>query len=194
MNHQTNQKELRQPSEEVQQQQIFAWAATQEFAHPELLNLFAVPNGGKRVKSEAARMKAGGVRAGVPDMMLAVPRTVRLDIDGQIREGDANGLFIELKKDVKARLEPEQKEWLYRLNNQGYICVRADGFEEGVTAICSYLGIPRPITMEGDKSRSLAEMLNETLMESALWMATGRAAWMKKNGITLPDPGKGVRR
>ena len=32
-------------------------------------DLVAIPNGGKRNAKEAARMKAGGVKAGMPDML-----------------------------------------------------------------------------------------------------------------------------
>ena len=40
---------------------------------PESL-LFAIPNGGRRDAVTGARLKAEGVRAGAPDMFLAVPR------------------------------------------------------------------------------------------------------------------------
>lgn len=37
------------------------------------LLLWATPNGGKRSRLEAIRMKAGGVLAGVPDLLIATP-------------------------------------------------------------------------------------------------------------------------
>ena len=48
------------PEEEVEQTCLFRWAAYSLGAHPELKLLHAIPNGGKRSKSEAARMKAAG--------------------------------------------------------------------------------------------------------------------------------------
>lgn len=36
--------------------------------------LFAIPDGGRRDAVTGAHLKAEGVRAGVPDMFLAVPR------------------------------------------------------------------------------------------------------------------------
>lgn len=36
------------------------------------LLLYAIPNGGKRSKAQAGKLKAEGVRAGVPDLYLAV--------------------------------------------------------------------------------------------------------------------------
>lgn len=48
------------PCEEIEQTCLFRWAALESGAHPELALLHAIPNGGKRSKSEAARMKAAG--------------------------------------------------------------------------------------------------------------------------------------
>ena len=46
------------PCEEIEQTCLFRWAALESGAHPELALLHAIPNGGKRSKSEAARMRA----------------------------------------------------------------------------------------------------------------------------------------
>lgn len=62
------------PCEEIEQTCLFRWAALESGAHPELALLHAIPNGGKWSKSEAARMKAAGVKPGVPDMFLPVAR------------------------------------------------------------------------------------------------------------------------
>lgn len=46
-----------------------------DYAHPGIYwALFHVPNGGKRNAKEAARFKAMGVRPGVPDLLLILPR------------------------------------------------------------------------------------------------------------------------
>lgn len=74
------------PCEEIEQTCLFRWAALESGAHPELALLHAIPNGGKRSKSEAARMKAAGVKPGVP---------------GHVPAGGPGGvsrLYIELKR------------------------------------------------------------------------------------------------
>jgi hypothetical protein len=83
---------------------------------PELGMLFAVPNGGARNGIVAKKLKAEGVRPGVPDLCLPLPR------------GGYHGLFIELKRQKKSRISPEQAQWIAALRGQGYraeICLGA---------------------------------------------------------------------
>ena len=51
-----------------EQAALFRWAQFQSGKYPELDLMFHIPNGGKRGKAEAARFKAEGVKAGVPDI------------------------------------------------------------------------------------------------------------------------------
>lgn len=89
--------------------------------------LFAIPNGGKRHKSVAVKLKAEGVVRGVPDLFLAVGR------------GDMyHGLFIEMKVGRNKPSE-DQKEQMERLKKQGYGCVVCYSFEQFQTIIKSYL-------------------------------------------------------
>ena len=94
------------PCEEIEQTCLFRWAALESGAHPELALLHAIPNGGKRSKSEAARMKAAGVKPGAPDMFLPVAR-----------EG-CHGLYIELKRRDGGRVSTEQTAWMEALARQ----------------------------------------------------------------------------
>lgn len=73
-------------SESAEQRALFSWAAMQAKARPELAMLLAIPNGGHRSKATAGRLKAEGVRAGVPDVALPVARAPH------------GGLWIELKR------------------------------------------------------------------------------------------------
>lgn len=114
--------------EEIEQTHLFTWAFYESAAHPELKNLFAVPNGGLRSKSEAARLKASGVKAGVPDMFLAVPK------------GGYAGLFIEMKVG-KNKTSKDQDEWIERLMRAGYKCAVCYGFETARYEIEEYLKI-----------------------------------------------------
>lgn len=91
--------------------------------------LFAVPNGGMRNKVVAAKLKAAGVRAGVPDLMLLTPR-----------HGFA-GLIIEMKREKGSKLSPEQAGWLEWLSEpeQNFMTVICKGFEPAKDTIVSYL-------------------------------------------------------
>lgn len=115
------------PEEEMEQTCLFRWAAYSLGAHPELKLLHAIPNGGKRSKSEAARMKAAGVKAGVPDMFLPVAR------------GGSHGLYIELKRIKGGRVSAEQLAWMEELTREGYTCAVCHGWEEARKVIQTYL-------------------------------------------------------
>lgn len=112
--------------EEDEQQALFQWIDWMSGTHPELEMLFHIPNGGKRGKLEAIRLKREGVKAGVPDLFLPVAR------------GDYHGLFIELKagKGVASLM---QREWIVRLEKQGYRAQIAVGWEAAAKAIMEYL-------------------------------------------------------
>jgi hypothetical protein len=83
---------------------------------PELGMLYAIPNGGKRSKITGAILKREGQKAGVPDLCLPVPR------------GEYHGLYIEMKRQKKSSISPEQVQWIAALRGQGYraeICLGA---------------------------------------------------------------------
>lgn len=82
------------PTESVEQQCLFRWAAFQSGRFPELALLYHVPNGGSRKKAEAGRFRAEGVKAGVPDLCLPVAR------------GGFHGLYIRVLSD-EADAPPE---------------------------------------------------------------------------------------
>lgn len=96
------------PTESVEQQCLFGWAAFQSGRFPELALLYHVPNGGSRKKAEAGRFRAEGVKAGVPDLCLPVAR------------GGFHGLYIELKRQKGSKTSDDQKAWLSNLEKQGY--------------------------------------------------------------------------
>ena len=115
------------PTEGEEQALLFSWAAMSLRKYPELRLLFHIPNGGKRGKAEAARFKAEGVKAGVPDLFLPVAR------------GKYHGLFIELKRYKGGRLSEFQRSWLLRLELQGYRAEVAHGWKEAAEIIKNYL-------------------------------------------------------
>lgn len=117
---------LAEPSEEEMQIAVIAWADSQP--HPALRWLFHVPNGGHRDPATAGRMKAAGVRKGVPDLLLPWHTT-----------GYA-GLAIEMKRRPN-KPTLEQIEWLDFLDRQDWrteVCYSA---ERAIEVIRAYLGM-----------------------------------------------------
>lgn len=115
------------PTEDTEQAHIFAWAAWASGKYPELDLMHHIPNGGKRSKSEAARFKAQGVKAGVPDIFLPCAR------------GGYHGLYIELKRTKGGKLSAVQKEWIDALRGQDYKVIVCYGFDEAREVIINYL-------------------------------------------------------
>ena len=94
---------------------------------PELGMLFAVPNGGDRNPIVGKKLKAEGVKPGVPDLCLCLPR------------GGYHGLFIELKRQKGGTVSPEQKAWIQALNGQGYRAEVCKGSVEAWAVIREYV-------------------------------------------------------
>ena len=114
-------------SESAEQKALIEWWALEcrYFGVPECL-LMAIPNGGKRDRVTGARLKAEGVRAGVPDLFLAVAR------------GPWHGLWIEMKTE-KGKVSREQKKMIPLLCEQGYHVIVCHGWVEAEAAIECYL-------------------------------------------------------
>ena len=95
--------------------------------------LFAIPNGGSRNPREGARLKAQGVTAGVPDLLLAKPR---YDEAGHVV---CAGLWLELKVG-KNKPSPEQCQIMTLLAANGYRVVVVFTFEEFQAVIQTHIG------------------------------------------------------
>ena len=127
------------PLEHDEQAELFEWARDNKALHPELEMLYANVNGGKlpyhrnakgQVTSpQRIKLVQEGLKRGVPDVTLAVPR------------GRFHALYIELKRaDHSNKPTPEQIEWIDNLRRYGYEAVVAYGAQEAQTAIMAYLG------------------------------------------------------
>ena len=123
----TNKILLPEPTEETEQLLLFQWAELFSRKYSELKLLLHIPNGGKREKAEAGRLKAMGVKAGIPDVFLPVPC------------GNLHGLWIELKRIRSGRPTTAQKEWITLLNEQGYAAQLCHGWEHASKVILDYL-------------------------------------------------------
>ena len=115
------------PTEDAEQMALFRWASLAAPVHPELALLFHIPNGGSRGKAEAGRFRAMGVKAGVPDLFLPVPR------------GGYHGLFVEMKRTKGGRVSREQQAWLEALRFRGYAAAVCRGWEVAARVIEWYI-------------------------------------------------------
>ena len=113
--------------EAAEQEALFRWAAWMENRYPELGLLFHIHNGGSRDRREAAKLKAQGVKPGVPDLFLPVARN------------GFHGLWIELKAGT-GKASANQLQWIGDLCEQGYQAVVCWGWEQARKTIELYLG------------------------------------------------------
>ena len=114
------------PTEDTEQIHLMQWAAWQSAKYPELELLYHVPNEGKRSRAYGGKLKAMGLKAGVPDICLPVAR------------GRYHGLYIELKAG-RNKTTDAQDFWLAALAGQGYMSITCWGWEEASKAILAYL-------------------------------------------------------
>lgn len=119
------------PTESVEQQALMRWAAVSRGKYPELVMLYHVPNEGLRNVRTGARMRAEGLRKGVPDICLPVAR------------GGYHGLYIELKRLHGGRVSEDQADWISMLTDQGYKACVCRGWLDAAGVIERYLDADR---------------------------------------------------
>lgn len=91
------------------------------------VRIFAIPNGGHRHKAVAAKLRASGVSAGVPDLFIPAWR-----------------MWIEMKRAKGGRVSPAQKDWLEYLDEHGYHTVVCHGQDQAIAAVEEYLSNESP--------------------------------------------------
>ena len=108
------------PTEDDEQAIVIRYCAENgiEVAH--------IANEGKRSVVYGARMKRLGLRKGFPDLFFPYARN------------GYHGLFIEMKRDEKAKPTHDQTWWSEYLNKQGYRAVICHGSNAAIEEINSY--------------------------------------------------------
>lgn len=105
------------PSEHFEQRELVKWFR-QTFKG---VRIFAIPNGGVRSLSTAAKLKAEGVSSGVPDLCVPAWR-----------------LWIEMKRVKGGSLSAEQRDWIAYLEGVKYWCIVGKGAEDAKTKILAF--------------------------------------------------------
>ena len=125
--------------EEVEQITLFSWAEFAKNKYPELDLMYHVPNEGKRSAAMGARLKAEGLKAGVPDVCLPTAH------------GGYIGLYIEMK--VKPNKPTEQQtQWLRDLRGAGHFTAVCYTWEEAKDLIEEYIRLPLTISKGEQKN------------------------------------------
>ena len=115
-------------SEHDEQVLYFRWIDETVRVHPDLARAFAVPNGGYRHIATAMKLKAEGVKPGIPDIMLLVARDVY------------HGLMIEMKR-PGGTLSPMQADWHCAFTQDGFRVVIATTWESARDHTLAYLAM-----------------------------------------------------
>jgi len=91
--------------------------------------LYAIPNGGHMHIAQASKLKAEGVRAGVCDLHLPVPR------------GISHGLWLEFKSKTGTTTDA-QKVWIESMRELGHAVYVVRSWEVAAQTILEYLHQP----------------------------------------------------
>jgi len=131
--------------ESLEQQALIAWSDLAVIPEGPLAGqkvgrfLFSIPNGsylagdGKQRAMRAGILKREGMRPGVHDLFLMVPRY------------DWHGLFIEMKREKGGQASKGQRQFAETAEMAGYLPALAHGCEQAVECIIVYLngkGLP----------------------------------------------------
>lgn len=121
-----------------------------------LTMLHAIPNGGYRDKITAGKLKAEGVKRGVPDIFLPLPKWAGMvaPLNGRSTPCMWAGLYVEMKRPLTMKkgtrkdlivdraagsTSVQQDEWIGKLRNVGYGVAVAFNWREAAKQIQSYV-------------------------------------------------------
>ena len=115
-------------SEFEEQALLIDWTNLNKQRYPDLDLIFAIPNAAKRTKTTRNKMLREGLKSGVPDLFLPVPKKPH------------HGLWIEMKFG-KNKTTANQDRWINRLQAKGYKVLICYSGQEAISEIEKYLGI-----------------------------------------------------
>ena len=124
-------------SEDTEQIQVFNWEKVSRQYYKQLKWLYHIANGGLRVKGEATKLKAMGVKAGVSDICFPFPH------------GVYHVLFVEMKYGDNKPTE-KQLEFLQDMQEAGHFTAVCYSAQAAVEIIRSYMELKDGQTMDMD--------------------------------------------
>lgn len=124
-----NKRRVKKPRNDFEHQLQAAFFEWLELKHPEINEVtFSVPNGVRCSRSQAVKLIKEGLKAGVPDVFMGVPR------------GTFPGLFIEFK--IKPNKPSKVQE--ARIENflaQGFKCEVIYNIDDAMKLVGDYVGL-----------------------------------------------------
>lgn len=117
-------------AEQREQVNLIRWTQDPEvrMKYPELKLMYHVPNERKCSPQQGRMLKWMGVKSGVPDLCLPVPR------------GGYHGLYIEMKSlEKSASASADQRWWVEELIAQKYVACVCKGWEYARDVILRYM-------------------------------------------------------
>ena len=126
---------MKNSPEHREQVVVIDWCFTHLQQYPELDLIFAVPNGamlggGRLGAIRMNYLKAEGLRPGVSDLMLPVPR------------GKYHGAFFEMKT-LSGSLSENQEEFIRAVEEQGYFAPVCWGADDAIDNLQWYLELKK---------------------------------------------------
>lgn len=127
-------------TESQHQAALFKWSRQPKVRAiwPELKLLYHIKNETKEGPAQVAVDRSMGVKKGVPDLCLPVPR------------GKYHALYIEMKTE-KGRTSQEQEWWIEQLMSAGAFACVCRGWQSAADTLAWYLTLPK----EGDHGVSV---------------------------------------
>lgn len=110
------------------QQAVIKWSKQPAIRQkwPMLKLLYHIPNERKCSEVMGRLLRLAGVKPGVPDLCLPVPR------------GQYHGLYIELKTE-KGRTSTAQDWWIEKLTEQGHFVEVCHGYDSAIRVLTWYM-------------------------------------------------------
>lgn len=114
-------------TEATEQRRIIAYCESMSAYNSDYKMIYHIPNEGKRKERTGANLKRIGMKKGVPDLCVAVPKL------------NLHGLYIELKLNNKKKVTNEQIQWIEDLTKRGYAATVCFNGDEAITLITAYI-------------------------------------------------------
>lgn len=121
--------------EHIQQVNLFKWATLNLFKYPQLELMYAIPNGGQRSITTAVKLKAEGVKAGMPDICLPIQKSF-INSNGDLRFWNALYIELKVKPNKPTDVQVKKMKLLEMYENKCVVCY---SWQEAADEIVKYL-------------------------------------------------------